>query len=212
LYSARTLPTATSPSDASHGHVRFEWSRDLAEALRVLASGHGNDLPCVQRRPRREGRAATRSFVARNYGPAWPYVTAVYVGEMADRPPVPLADGQVVELGSHRVRHIDTPHVQARGVLFEESTWTLLCGDLSTHFGDGPALTDTDIVGPAVQAEDVFGATCLTPRTGATIRELAALAPVTLAVMHGSCYQGDPASALLALADVYDGRLAAALV
>jgi flavorubredoxin len=135
----------------------------------------------------------------------------VSLNDMADRPPVPLTDGQVVELGAHRVRHIDTPHVphgwEAR-VLYEETTNTLLCGDLFTQLGRGPAITTDDIVGAAAQAEDVFGASCLTPNTGPTIRRLAALAPGTLAVMHGSCFTGDGESALLALADEYDRRLA----
>ena len=134
----------------------------------------------------------------------------VSLNDLADRPPVPLADGQVIELGQHRIRHIDTPHVphgwEAR-LLFEESTKTLLCGDLFTQLGDGPPVTTDDIVEPAGQAEDVFGATCLTPRTGPTIRSLAELTPTTLAVMHGSCFTGDGANALLALADDYDARL-----
>ena len=93
----------------------------------------------------------------------------VSLNDLADRPPVPIADGQVIELGSHRVRHIDTPHVphgwESR-VLFEETTGTLLCGDLFTHMGDGPAVATHDIVDAAMVAEDVFGATCLTPATG----------------------------------------------
>ena len=137
----------------------------------------------------------------------------VSFNDLADRAPVPLTDGQVIELGEHRVRHIDTPHVphawEAR-LLYEETTNTLLCGDLFTQLGDGPAVTSDDIVGPAAQAEDVFGASCLTPRTGPTIRDLAGLAPTTLAVMHGSCFTGDGATALLALADDYDARLVAA--
>jgi flavorubredoxin len=139
----------------------------------------------------------------------------VSLNDLARRPPVPLADGQVVELGAHRVRHIDTPHVphgwEAR-VLFEETTGTLLCGDLFTQLGDGPAVTTDDIVEAASQAEDVFGASCLTPTTGSTMRGLAALSPSTLAVMHGSCFSGDGAAALLALADNYDARLRAASV
>ncbi len=75
----------------------------------------------------------------------------VSLDEMADRRPRPLADGEVIDLGGKRVRHIDTPHVphawEAR-VLFEESIRTLLCGDLFTHLGDGPAVTEGDIVGP----------------------------------------------------------------
>jgi flavorubredoxin len=137
----------------------------------------------------------------------------VSFNDLADRLPVPLADGQVIEIGERRIRHIDTPHVphgwEAR-VLYEETTKTLLCGDLFTQLGDGPAVTNNDIVGPAAQAEDVFGATCLTPGTGPAIRELAALDPSTLAVMHGTCFTGDGARALNDLADEYDSRLASA--
>ena len=136
----------------------------------------------------------------------------VSLNDLADRPPVPLADGEVIELGEHRVRHIDTPHVphawEAR-VLYEETTKTLLCGDLFTQLGNGPALTTDDIIGAAGQAEDVFGATCLTPNTAPTIRRLADLGPTTLAVMHGSCYSGDGSEALLALADDYETRSSA---
>lgn len=134
----------------------------------------------------------------------------VSLNDLADRLPVPLADGQVIELGEHRVRHIDTPHVphgwEAR-VVYEETTNTLLCGDLFTQLGNGPAVTAEDIVAAAAQAEDVFGASCLTPNTGPTIRRLADLSPAVLAVMHGSCFAGDGTQALLDLADEYDKRL-----
>jgi len=137
----------------------------------------------------------------------------VSINDMADRPPRPLGDGEVIDLGGKRVRHIDTPHVphawEAR-VLYEETTNTLLCGDLFTAIGDGPAVSTGDVVEAAGQAEDIFGATCLTPNTGPTIRRLAELAPSTLAIMHGSSYSGDGAKALFALADEYDRRLAAA--
>ncbi len=138
----------------------------------------------------------------------------VSINEMADRPPRPLADGEIIELGDKRVRHIDTPHVphawEAR-VLYEETTGTLLCGDLFTHFGDGPAVTDGDIVGPAVDAEDAFGFSSLAPSMPTTIERLAELAPRTLAVMHGSSFTGDCASALHSLAGAYRARLAHAV-
>ncbi|MBO0728313.1 MAG: MBL fold metallo-hydrolase [Acidimicrobiaceae bacterium] len=137
----------------------------------------------------------------------------VSLNDLADRPPVPLTDGQVLDIGQRRIRHIDTPHVphawEAR-LLYEETTGTLFCGDLCTQLGDGPALTSDDIVEAAGQAEDLFGATCLTPGTAPTIRRLAELAPATLAVMHGSCFSGDGSKALHALADDYERRLAAA--
>ncbi|HUF83776.1 MAG TPA: MBL fold metallo-hydrolase, partial [Acidimicrobiia bacterium] len=69
----------------------------------------------------------------------------VSLDDLADRPPRPLQDGEVIDLGGKRVRHLDTPHVphawEAR-LLFEETTGTLLCGDLFTATGDSPALTD----------------------------------------------------------------------
>jgi flavorubredoxin len=134
----------------------------------------------------------------------------VSLNDMADRAPRVLADGEVIDLGrGKRVRYIDTPHTPHgwdAGVMIEESTGTLLCGDLFTQLGDGPALISGDIVGPAIAAEDVFQYSCLNPRMGETIRGLAKTSPRTLALMHGPSFSGDGASALRALADDYDRR------
>lgn len=138
----------------------------------------------------------------------------VSLQDLADRPPLALTDGAVLDLGGRRVRYIDTPHVPhgwEAGVMYEEVTGTLLCGDLFTHVGAVPALVSTDIVGPAAQAETMFLASALTPSTAPTIRSLAALQPKTLALMHGSSFNGDCAAALNGLADFYRDRLAAAL-
>jgi len=136
----------------------------------------------------------------------------VSLNDMADRPPRPLADGETLQLGTLRVRHIDTPHVphawEAR-VLYEETTSMLLCGDLFTALGDGPAITNDDIVGAAAEAENVFGASSLAPSMPATIERLADLEPRTLALMHGSSFAGDGAQALRALAKFYADRISA---
>jgi flavorubredoxin len=135
----------------------------------------------------------------------------VSLNDVADRPPRELKDGEVIDLGGgKRVRYIDTPHTPHgwdAGVLFEESTRTLLCGDLFTQLGNGLALTDGDVVGPAIAAEDLFKYSCLNPGMGATIRRLSALAPRTLALMHGPSFTGDGSAALCALADDYDRRV-----
>jgi flavorubredoxin len=135
------------------------------------------------------------------------------VNDLADRPPRALGADEVVDIGGRRLRNIDTPHVPHgwdAHVLYEETTGTLFCGDLFSHLGNGPAVTDNDVLDAAAQAEDVFGATCLTPATGPTIRALTDLHPTALAIMHGSSYSGDATQALMALADDYDRRLAAA--
>jgi len=139
----------------------------------------------------------------------------VSLNDMADRTPRVLADGEVVDLGGgKRLRYIDTPHIPHgwdAGVLYEEGAGTLLCGDLFTQIGDGAAITEGDIVGPAIAAEDLFRYSSLNPGMGATIRRLSALAPRTLALMHGPSYAGDGAAALAALADDYDRRVQAAM-
>jgi len=131
----------------------------------------------------------------------------VQVNDLADRAPRPLADGEVIELGSHRVRNIDTPHIPHgwdAHVLYEETTGALLCGDLFTAFGDAPATTTEDIVEAAIAGEQFGAPTALTSRTAPMIRELARLDVRALALMHGPTYVGDCNKALLGLADGYD--------
>ncbi len=135
--------------------------------------------------------------------------------DMADRRPRPLEDGEVVDLGTRRVRYLATPHLPHgwdAGLLYEEETRTLLCSDVLAQFGDGPALTGHDIVEAAIRTDEASGATSLTPTTGATLRRLAGLAPVTLAIMHGSSFTGDGAGALRGFADHFEARLRAAIL
>lgn len=136
----------------------------------------------------------------------------VSLNDLADRPPRALANGEILDIGGRRVRYIDTPHVPhawESGLIFEEVTRTLFCGDLFTQVGEGPAITEDSIVDAAIAAENAFQATSLTPATGPTIRMLAALKPSRLAVMHGSCYAGDCTAALSELAAYYEKAHAA---
>ena len=137
----------------------------------------------------------------------------VSIDDLADRPPVPLAPDGSIDIGGRLIRSIDTPHVPHgwdAHVIYEEHTGTLFCGDLLSQVGDGPALTGNDVLAAAIEAEDMFGASCLTPQSAPTIRGLAGLNPATLAIMHGASYSGDASKALLALADDFEHRLAQA--
>ncbi|MGB1881081.1 MAG: MBL fold metallo-hydrolase [Gammaproteobacteria bacterium] len=134
----------------------------------------------------------------------------VSLNDLADRPPRPLAHQEVLDVGGKRVRYLDTPHVPhawESGLIFEETTRTLFTGDLFTQLGDTPALTDQSIVGPAIAAEEGFKAMALTPATAPTIRSLKDLGAERLAVMHGSCFHGDCAAELEALASWVDSAL-----
>ncbi len=133
----------------------------------------------------------------------------VSLNDMADRPPRMLDDGEVIDIGGKQVRFIDTPHTPLgwdAGVMYEETTGTLLSGDLFTQLGAGKALTEDDIVSPAIEAENIFNYSSLNPAMGSTIRSLSKLNPKTLALMHGPSFAGDGGAALRALADEYDRR------
>lgn len=138
----------------------------------------------------------------------------ISLNDLSIRPPRALADNEVFDLGGRRVRYLATPHVPHgwdAGLMLEEQTGTLLCSDLLGQVGDGPALARGDIVGPALEAEELFRSMSVTPDTIATLHRLAALAPRTLAIMHGSSLAGDGAAALEAFADgLARQRLAAA--
>lgn len=129
----------------------------------------------------------------------------VSIGDIADRAPRALADGESLPLGRHTVRWLDTPHLPHAwecGLLFEETTQTLLCGDLFTQPGVGEKpLTESDILAPseAFRHEMDYFSHSRDARTH--LERLAALKPMTLACMHGSAWRGDGAALLLALAD-----------
>jgi flavorubredoxin len=132
--------------------------------------------------------------------------------DMCDRPPVPASE-EALDIGGHRLRFIATPHVPHNweaGLWFDETTSTLFAGDLLTHVGQCPALTESDCVAPALEAESLFHATGLTTNLGPTLEELAALNATTLAIMHGSSYTGDGAAQLRGLADGYAAMAGAA--
>ncbi len=129
----------------------------------------------------------------------------VSVGDLAARPPRPLADGERLALGRHTVTWHDAPHVPHGwdcGFLSESTTRTLLCGDLFTQPGaDLPALSEGDVLGPSEAMRGAMDYYAHSPATRRTLERLAALSPGTLACMHGSAWRGDGGRLLLALAD-----------
>lgn len=129
----------------------------------------------------------------------------VSIGDLADRPPRALADGEVLGLGKHSVRWFDTPHLPHAwdcGFMTEERTATLLCGDLFTQGGSDLApLTESDILGPSEAFRHKMDYFSHTKDARVMIERLAATNPATLACMHGSAWRGDGAGVLRALAD-----------
>ena len=134
----------------------------------------------------------------------------VSVTDLADRPPRALADGETLALGRHRVTWLDAPHVPhgwENGFLMEETTRTFLCGDLFTQPGDGATpLTKADVLEPSEAMRKGMDYYAHAPATRSHLERFAALAPTTLACMHGSAWSGDGGRLLRALADRLEGR------
>jgi len=131
---------------------------------------------------------------------------AISLNDLADRPPRAVGDGELISSGKRRIRYIDTPHVPhawESGVIYEETSGILFCGDLFTQLGR-ETTSESDIVPAAIAAEDAFHSTSVGQATAPTIRKLAELKPAGLALMHGPTYFGDGADALNRLADYYE--------
>lgn len=153
--------------------------------------------------------AAPRAIVAHGR-----LACSIWLNEMADRPPRTLADGEVLDLGGKKVKHIATPHLPHNweaALCHEETTGTLFCSDLFTQLGECPATTAGDVVGPATATEDKFRFVPVTADTGPAIRRLGELAPRTLALMHGPSFVGEARRSLGSLASYYDERLRRAM-
>ena len=132
------------------------------------------------------------------------------IGDHVVRPPRILRNDEVIELGGKRVRWLDTPHLPHgwdAGLLYEETTGTLFTSDLFTQFGSHAAVSEADIVEPAIAVDDRLGFTPVTANTAAMLQRLAELKPRRLALMHGPTFTGDAPGALAALAGHYRTKL-----
>jgi flavorubredoxin len=131
----------------------------------------------------------------------------IALADTALRPARALADGESLCTGARTFTWIDAPHVPHGwecGYLHETSTRTLLCGDLFTQPGaDTPPVTEADILGPSEAFRSHMDYYSHTRNARVHLERLAALAPTTLACMHGSAWRGDGGRLLRALADAW---------
>jgi len=135
------------------------------------------------------------------------------VDDFATRPARPLADQEVLATGRHRLRFFQTPHVPHcwdAGLLFDETTRTLLCSDLAHQNGDVAPVTESDVVERhrdtlrAFQSGPLANYLPYTPNTRRILHRLADAEPRVLATMHGTTYRGDGGAALRAIAGILE--------
>lgn len=126
------------------------------------------------------------------------------LNDFARRTPRGLGDGERLSLGGRRMKWLYTPHVPHGwdcGVLFDESTQTLLCGDLFTQPGsDPPPVTESEILTASEAMRSMMDYYAHSTSTRAILAALAGLQPALLACQHGSAYRGDGAALLQELA------------
>lgn len=144
--------------------------------------------------------------VAPNAEPACSLVGAlVSVNDFASRPARGMVQDEVLSTGSHRFRFRQTPHVPHcwdAGMLFDETSRTLLCSDLFHQFGDVEPLTQGSVLERAEQSLASFQEGPFadympySTQTERILHGLAELEPTTMAVMHGSTFAGDGRRAL----------------
>jgi flavorubredoxin len=129
----------------------------------------------------------------------------ISIGDMADRAPRALAEGETLSLGGRSVRWFDTPHLPHAwecGFMMDEKASTLLCGDLFTQGGsDTPPMTESDILGPSEAFPVRMDYLSHTKNARAMLEKLAAAKPSTLACMHGNAWRDDGAKLLMEPAD-----------
>jgi flavorubredoxin len=129
----------------------------------------------------------------------------ISMGDLADRPPRALANGEELTLGTHTIRWFDTPHLPHGwecGLMMDTLTSTFFCGDLFTQPGNSEkALIETDILGPSEAFRHQMDYYAHAPQTATLLAGLAKQEPRTFACMHGSAWLGDGASLLRQLSE-----------
>jgi len=132
------------------------------------------------------------------------------LNDFGSRPARGLGDGEEISTGSRRMKWMYTPHVPHGwdcGILFDESTKTLFCGDLFTQPGANMSpVTESEVLTASETMRGMMDYYAHGTCTRAILDRLAELHPEMLACQHGSAYRGDGAALLRELASAVDGR------
>lgn len=125
---------------------------------------------------------------------------------MADfsiREPIAMADGQILDLGQHRLECLVTPYVHTwDGMLpFEHTTGTQFCSDVFIQPGPGPATTDQAEIEGMLAMYKMIGIFPSRPHLDSALDKIEARNPKVLACHHGSVVTGQIPAYLAAMRD-----------
>lgn len=140
----------------------------------------------------------------------------VNINDFAIRPAHILENGQVLNIGSKKLRYLSTPHVPHgwdAGLFYEENDRTLLTSDLFHHDGNVEPITRQSLAERTRESligfeqSPLAGYIPYSSKTDRILHDLADLRPNTLAVMHGSSFSGDGKKAIEDLREVWKSVL-----
>lgn len=102
-------------------------------------------------------------------------------------------DGEVLELGEHRLRFLETPHVHHWDsmMVVEEKTNSLFPSDLFLQPGEQPPVTTENLAAEMLEAYRLYGIFAHEDPVRAVVRRITDLRPEWIHAMHGATITGD---------------------
>jgi flavorubredoxin len=114
------------------------------------------------------------------------------LADFAIRQPVALADGEVLDLGKHRLECLLTPYVHTWDSMlpFDQTTRTQFCSDVFIQPGPGPATTAQAEIEGMVEMYKNIGIFPSRAHLDSALNKIEARSPQVLACHHGSVITG----------------------
>jgi flavorubredoxin len=103
-----------------------------------------------------------------------------------------FSDGETLELGEHKLRFLETPHVHHWDsmMVVEEKTNSLFPSDLYLQPGEQPAVTGENLANEMLEAYRLFGIFAHEDPVRTVVRRIEELRPDWIHAMHGSTING----------------------
>lgn len=102
-------------------------------------------------------------------------------------------DGETLDLGEHRLRFLETPHVHHWDsmMVVEERTNSLFPSDLYLQPGEQPAVSNENLANEMIEAYRMFGIFAHEDPVRAVARRIEELRPAWIHAMHGATITGE---------------------
>ena len=125
------------------------------------------------------------------------------LADFSIRQPIALEEGQVLDLGRHRLECLITPYVHTWDSMlaFDQTTRTQFCSDIFIQPGPGPATTDKAEIEGMVEMYKRIGIFPSRAHLDAALDKIEARNPRVLACHHGSVVTGQIPAYINALRD-----------